>query len=930
MTPTPTRTDCLDEATILATFEGTLSEDDLARIEEHLDVCERCREFVAAVARTTDAAPAPATSRFAPGESCDRYLILNQIGAGGMGVVYAAWDHKLDRKVALKVVAPGGDARAQARLVREAKAMAAVRHPNVITVYEVGQVQAGVYIAMEYVDGPTLRRWIAEQQPSWRAIVSTFIGAGRGLAAAHAAGVVHRDFKPDNVLIDRTRPCVADFGLARDAPLSSSGDALVTRETTPAGTPAYMAPEQRDALSTGPAADQYAFAAALWEGLFGVLPSSERPASARAISGRVRRVLERALAKDPRDRFPSVSAMLHALERATRRRPWPVLGAGLVVGVGAIAGFAARPDACANVDVGWRDAWSPEARARLRAGFEATDAPHAPASFDRLEAQFDRYVEAWVDAAADVCAHPERPRAVLRQRCLDTHQTRAIALLDTMEDVSVDQIELAIASVFRLPRAQECDNPREVLDTEELTLATSELDELEVLLGMQSPEFPTQLAEVGTRIERLGHAGLSARVAYLDGMRLRWQGELETGAQRLRDAARLALEAGQPHVLFNAAFELSMAEAQLQRFEWAEHWLDVMDAVAGQLGERNQLRSSAWSQRGFVHRIRGEFGLARDALRRAVEHDEREGFGDATMRMYHREQLAAVLSELGEHDEAVGMLTSNLDEIRELYGEASPHYGKSLGTLATAQTNAGEIDASLATWDESVRILSETRGKDDVRTMVSRAERAVLWLVVAPERARPELEAALEAFGGARSGRPITFLIRDAIARSYARTGQHDEAVRRWTTLLSEMGSSEETEIGLAIHFELGKEFVRADAPTKAREHFERVRELADAHSDMTAPFSTFVDVALASLTRDEAVVRKALESYAETGYVGVELAYAKFVMAQIVHARGGETMAVASLLDEATEVASKYDRVLQRRIEAWRQANAGTPASSP
>ena len=466
-----------------------------------------------------------------------------------------------------------------------------------------------------------------------------------------------------------------------------------------------------------------------------------------------------------------------------------------------------------------------------------------------------------------------------------------------------------------------------MLDTEELTRATAELDEVEVLLGLQSPGFPTRLEAVTERIERLDHPGLRARIAYLDGMRLRGAGKPEDGAERLRDAAQLALEAAQPHVLFNAAFELAMVEAQLQRFEWADHWLDVLDAVAGQMGERSQLRSNAWAQRGFVHRIRAESGLARDALRKAVEFDEREGFRDSVMGMDHRKQLAMVLSKLGEHAEAMRMLEENLEETRSRYGEASPHYGALLGSLATVQTNAGELDASLETWDESVRVLSAARGKDDFRTMVSRAERGVLLLSTAPEDARPELEAALEAFGGAASRRPITFIMRDAIARSYARTGQHDEAVRRWTTLLSEMGPSESSEIGMTVHFELGKELARAGASSKALEHLQRAGALAAESEDPTSPWRSFVRVAQASLQRgddDESVVNEALVAYGRLGYAGLEVAVAEFVLAKLVHARGGDPDRVAELLDGARARAERYDRVLVARINAWQRTNVG------
>ncbi|MBL9103683.1 MAG: protein kinase [Myxococcales bacterium] len=155
-----------------------------------------------------------------PAESAriGRFAVLRRIGAGGMGVVYAAYDEELDRKVAIKLVRPGrGDPDTRARSRREAQALARLSHPNVVQVYEVGEYEGQVYLAMEHVQGQTLRAWQASAPRGWRELVAMYLQVGRGLAAAHARGLVHRDFKPDNVLVgdDDQRPRVLDFGLVR-------------------------------------------------------------------------------------------------------------------------------------------------------------------------------------------------------------------------------------------------------------------------------------------------------------------------------------------------------------------------------------------------------------------------------------------------------------------------------------------------------------------------------------------------------------------------------------------------------------------------------------------------------------------------------------------------------------------------------------------
>jgi dipeptidyl aminopeptidase/acylaminoacyl peptidase/predicted Ser/Thr protein kinase len=276
------------------------------------------------------------------------YRIERKLGAGGMGVVYLARDLRLQRDVAIKLHGERAGDGEGARLLREATAMAQLVHPNVATVYQVGTWSGRPYIAMEYVAGGTLREWLAAPHAP-RQIVEKFVDAGRGLAAAHAIGIVHRDFKPDNVLVGRDgRARVSDFGLARatdasdlTSPAPSPSPAPLsplTQAGSVVGTPAYMAPEQRTGVA-GTAADQFAFAVALWEALAGHRPE---PVSGKALarpagrmSARVHAALTRALAVDPEERFSTMDALLAALTDDRRRR-WAI-GVAAVVALAAIA-----------------------------------------------------------------------------------------------------------------------------------------------------------------------------------------------------------------------------------------------------------------------------------------------------------------------------------------------------------------------------------------------------------------------------------------------------------------------------------------------------------------------------------------------------------------------------------------------------------------
>jgi serine/threonine protein kinase len=235
------------------------------------------------------APPAPATSALGRGDRLGRYVIIDLLGSGGMGVVYTAYDPDLDRRVALKLLrpdrGPSWGETGRLRLLREAQAIARLSHPNVIAVYDAGSFGDQVFVAMEFIEGGTLRQWL-EERPPWREVLDRFLLAGRGLAAAHAAGLVHRDFKPDNVLLSRDgRVRVMDFGLARPigepsrmeewrAPAGSGGNLAspLTQWGEALGTPGYMAPEQLRGEASDARSDQFSFCVSLYEALYGERP----------------------------------------------------------------------------------------------------------------------------------------------------------------------------------------------------------------------------------------------------------------------------------------------------------------------------------------------------------------------------------------------------------------------------------------------------------------------------------------------------------------------------------------------------------------------------------------------------------------------------------------------------------------------------------
>ncbi len=357
--PSPPLPSCPDENLLAAFATGSLRGGKVSGVEAHLDDCANCRALVAAVAaesshpgtgdfeaptRLDTGAPTLSDARreekLPPGTQLGPYLIRGVLGMGGMGVVYAADDPRLGRRVALKLLRPlqeGAEEEGRARLLREAQAMARLSHPNVLPIFELGTAEGRDFLAMEWVEGTTLADWLRARERPWREVLEVFLAAGAGLAAAHRAGLVHRDFKPSNVLVGLDgRVRVTDFGLAsrgtqaqeavtsgeKDEAAPADASALTQRGRVP-GTPAYMSPEQRAGQAVDARSDQYSFCVALHEALQGERPSDvSAPSSRRALQRKARAsnlpkyvqaALARGLAKAPEERFPSMDALMAVL-----------------------------------------------------------------------------------------------------------------------------------------------------------------------------------------------------------------------------------------------------------------------------------------------------------------------------------------------------------------------------------------------------------------------------------------------------------------------------------------------------------------------------------------------------------------------------------------------------------------------------------------
>ncbi|HZI03776.1 MAG TPA: tetratricopeptide repeat protein [Archangium sp.] len=602
-------TGCLEPDDVIELVEGLCTSERAAAIERHVDRCSLCRQLVSELAREEDAVPPLVSSGEAGGESeprasaeerlmearlergrpVGRYLLLDRLGVGGMGVVHSAYDPELERKVALKLLRMGSaqTREGQARLLREAQAMARLQHPHVLAVFDAGTFGEEVFIAMELVEGSTLTQWLAAGRRAWREVLEVFLDAGRGLAAAHAAGLVHRDFKPDNVLMSKDgRVRVTDFGLAREpgaaeaaapsghGPLSLKDGPRLTRTGALLGTPAYMAPEQFLGGAVDSRTDQFSFCVALYEALHGERPFAGESWEAlrRSVLGHqvrpapkgvgvppwLRRVLLRGLNPRPEARFPSMEALLAELRRGPKamrrsRVAVAVLLGVLTVGLLVSRDLGQRRARCQGAAARLTGTWDMVRKQRLSETFLATEQPYARDAWAMVERTLDgfsaRWVRDWTEACEATWVEQRQPEEVLRRRhqCLERGLDKVRALTELLAQASASEVREAANLMGTLPDLNACAEQAVRLAgmpaagtpvaSQEQDALWTRLARIEALHAARREREGLALArELYTRARQLGARPLEVES-------LLWQGMMRMGLQENEEAERLLMDA---------------------------------------------------------------------------------------------------------------------------------------------------------------------------------------------------------------------------------------------------------------------------------------------------------------------------------------------------------------------------------------------------
>jgi predicted Ser/Thr protein kinase len=675
---------------------------------------ELARTATAPVGSSSHVEPADPTAPI--GATVGRYRLERELGEGGMGVVHAAFDPDLQRRVALKVLriaAPSADAKD--RLLREARAMARLAHPNVVTVHEVGTANGRDYVAMELILGETLADWLRSGKRRAADIVAAFLAAGRGLAAAHAAGIVHRDFKPHNVLRSRHgRIVVTDFGLAREAqadlpaheaalPLSArmvtfaastpSSLSGITMTGSLLGTPAYMAPEQWEGGLVTPATDQFAFCVALWEALAGARPyrgptleelraqAALGPGAldASKIPRRLRQILRRGLDPDPMERWPTMDALLARLVRAERRPGIAVaIAAGALVAASVLilamraGGELAAGPRCEPSLLEPGQVWSADARAAL--------GPQ-PAAVHAIDAE----LAAWRTARATACSATPATRAP-RLACLDGVLARidavARATRTHRDGAQVDAgallIDPRVCELSRAPRLMTNTSP-ELRDAMATWLARSATA---VPLRADAVTALVARTAVDPCASSLAHL-LAADVIKTAADKSRHLDEAQQDAERCGDDRMLAETAiAQARAMMDNEFlsatvttKLRLADAAVHRIEQRDLKAEI-DLMKVEVAKRNEriddaIKYGTDAMDGFAARgrLRAQLraGLLVLGLRQTrATPDDLVAVPDTLARW-----RARATAELGDGDEIVRAIDSRLAEWAWLRGDVA-------------------------------------------------------------------------------------------------------------------------------------------------------------------------------------------------------------------------------------------------------------------
>ncbi|WP_233277966.1 tetratricopeptide repeat-containing serine/threonine-protein kinase [Myxococcus stipitatus] len=976
---------------------GELAAEVLAEVNAHLSTCLSCRARMSessteskpdsssghATPSTNDSLhPAPELEK---GTAVGRYRILEKLGAGAMGVVYGALDTELERRVALKFVRwqsmERAPEKARANVLREAQAMARVSHPNVVAIYDVGTFHEHVFLAMAQVENQTLGDWLKATPRTWRQVLSVFLAAGRGLAAAHDAGVVHGDFKPGNVLVDsRGRVHVTDFGLARlasspgeDLPRDSGASSETGSSSLRGGTPAYMAPELLSGPShAGPLSDQFSFCMALHEGLHGTRPSASPPASSH-VPPWLRAVMLRGLAPAPAERFPSMAALLAALQKGSLhpwRRPLQLAGAAalLAIAVGLTHAVHLRsPWACEGAREELDNVWGPRQRTTIQAAFLATDRPYALAAWGRVLQELEAYGNTWVAERTVTCEathapHAQPPeQAAWRMRCLDNRLADLSALTQLLSQADGKTVDAAHRAAQSLPSLAGCVRPHTPEGEAEPAGPPKDQAALQATLAKGRALLATgRYAEGVALIEpaallakKTGHRQGVAESSLLLGELLEGAGRWRGAEAALFDALDAA-EATRLDALATRAWILLVRVSciGLDEYDKAALWKERATAALERLGDGHPLaRIQLLTYTGTLLRMQRDYVRAEVQQEDALLLAERT-FGASSL------EVADVLLELGATQwrslqlaKARTTLDRAAEIARRVLGPEHPEFARIRLALVPVLWEAAQLEPSQTRGNsaqaqeglelgeriarESLGILERSLGPEhprvydalnDLGTTLTTLERPLEALPIY-ERA---LTIAIKTDGAESQGVAV---IRSNLGWLYNTQTEYERAREHFLRVIAireKLHGPRDAELVHALRM-VARSYGKRGLLEEALPHSLRASDIQSSLPDDVAGLWTLTQIDLGQLylglrRYDEAIsqLEKAVAGWDKARPLSGQRAEVLFLLARALGESGKDPKRALRLASEARRRASLDDpspRVV-RTINAWLEEN--------
>ena len=884
------------------------------------------------------------------GTHLGRYVVIEELGRGGMGVVLRAYDPKLQREVALKLVRTDRlDPTAQARLVREARAMARLAHPNVVAVYDVetDEDESRVVVVMEYVPGQSLEQWLQGANRPVSAILTAFVAAGKGLAAAHAAELLHRDFKPDNVLIGTDgqgpeglgRVRVTDFGLARtteggsldvglstgapaddDDPASSTatgeGSNALTTAGTVLGTPMYMAPEQFADEELDTRTDQYAFCVSLWKALTGKWPFRGRDRatlfkakcdgppkwpSDSAVPRHLVAAIRRGLSPEPGDRWPSLAALLAELQRdpGLRRRQIGALGLVAVVGAGVFGwqqfNRTMTERECDETAAALDDVYGDARADEIATAFAGSGISYATDTWSRARTRLDAYAAQWKTTRVQVCrderiANSLSPALAEKARaCLEDQRESLDALLSTLQAPDPRTVARAASASASLPSVAACADPARLA------------------LRPDPPDGEEQRTAVRELQARLSRARAVRTAGRYDEM-LRLTEAIVADAQAV----------GWEPVLLEAKLALGDAKSLLAKHEEAQALLEEVFFAAAAQG-LDALALDAATALSFTvgnDMARHDEGLRWGRLARSFA--TRQGISDGADLARVLSNLAAVHDAKGEYVQAAELVGEALRIWEEVLGADHPQVAMALNNLALDLHNQGKYDEAQPKSERALKIWQAALGPEHPHvamalnnlgnTLHSKGD-----LAAAQSMHEQALKIREAAFG---PDHPAVAASLANLGNALHLQGRSDEARKVFERALKiwekSLGDDHPDLVG--IYSNIGIVVAAQGDHARARELFEHSITLGDAtlgpeHPEVARPLSHFglmlVDTghpeeAIEHLQRAEAIFLDTVgEDHADTSGV-------RFDLARALWDGGGDRTRARTLAEQALAAAEK------------------------